>query len=65
MSAQYPSAGYVADSWTVLWRKVSRNWYIIAQAHGYGGTLEPNSFDNDTSAMRKVCFYTAWVVDNA
>jgi len=44
---------------------ISRNWYEIAVANGYNGTLEPNSLDNEISAMRKVCYYTAWVVDNA
>jgi len=64
MAGQYASIGYVTDSWTGIWRKISQNWYQIAVANGYAGTLEPNSLDNEISAMRKVCYYTAWVVDN-
>ncbi len=52
------------SSWTSLWRKISHNYYDIAVANGYAGTLEPNALDTDTSAMRKTCFYTAWLVDN-
>jgi len=65
MAGQYASAGYPSLGWAELWRMISRNWYEIAVANGYNGTLEPNSLDNEISAMRKVCYYTAWVVDNA
>jgi hypothetical protein len=50
------------DSYTSLWRKISQNYYAMAVARGYVGTLEPNALDSEISAMRKVCFYTAFIV---
>lgn len=52
------------DNDTSSWRKVSHNFFIIARARGYAGTLEPNPLDTMTSAMRKACFYSAFIVDN-
>lgn len=61
---QYPGIGFPPDSATGLWRDISRNLFELAQAHGYSGTLEPNGLDNKMSAIRKACFYSAFIVDN-
>lgn len=58
---QYPAWN---DSWTSLWRKISQNYYIKAVAKGFSEPLEPNALDNQQSAMRKVCYYTAWLAAN-
>jgi hypothetical protein len=49
------------DSWTDLWRKQSQNWYQMAVSRGFTESLEPNALDNQKSAMRKVCIYTAFI----
>lgn len=60
----YPGIGFPPDSATSLWRDASRNFFEIAQAHGYAGTLEPNALDNKMSAIRKACFYAAFIAEN-
>jgi hypothetical protein len=60
----YPGIGFPPDSATSLWRDVSRNLYETAVALGYNGTLEPNPLDNKISAMRKACFYSAFIAEN-
>lgn len=62
---QFPGIGFPPDSATSLWRDISRNFFEIAVAHGYTGTLEPNALDNETSAMRKAAYYSAYIVDNS
>lgn len=62
---QYPGIGFPPDSATSLWRDISRNFFEIAVALGYNGTMEPNALDNKMSAIRKACFYSAYIVDNS
>jgi hypothetical protein len=62
---QFPGIGFPPDSATSLWRDISRNFFEIAVANGYSGTLEPNALDNKMSAIRKACFYSAYIVDNS
>lgn len=52
------------DNDTSSWRKISHNAFIIARARGYSGTLEPNPLDSLVNAMRKACFYSAFIVDS-
>ena len=54
----------LSDSWTDLWRKISWDFYVMAQAKGYAESLTPSMLDNQTSAMRKACYYTAYLVAN-
>lgn len=54
----------MAQSQTSLWRRISQYYYAMAQSHGYSGDLTPNPLDDKISAMRKVCFYTAFIVDH-
>lgn len=61
---QYPGIGYPPDSETGLWRDVSRNFFEIAQAHGYAYTLEPNGLDGAINAARKACYYSAFILEN-
>lgn len=61
---QTPGIGFPPDSSTSLWRDIARNFYEIAQALGYTGTLEPNALDNETSSQRKAVVYTAFIADN-
>lgn len=49
------------DSWTDLWRKISQNYFIMAQAAGFTENLEPNALDTQQQAMKKVCYYTAFL----
>ncbi len=62
---QFPGIGFPPDSATSLWRDISRNFFEIAQAAGYNGTLEPNALDGEINAMRKAVFYSAYIVDNS
>lgn len=61
---QSPGIGFPPDSATSLWRKVSENLFIIAQAAGYSGTLEPNALDNEISSMRKCVTWSAYIGEN-
>jgi len=61
---QFPGIGFPPSSATSLWRDISRNLFEVAQANGYSGTLEPNALDNKISAIRKACYFSAWLVDN-
>ena len=54
----------MAKSETSLWREISQNYYAMVLDRGYSGIITPNALDSEISAMRKVCFYTAYLVDN-
>lgn len=62
---QFPGIGFPPSSATSLWRDISRNLFEAAQALGYAGTLEPNALDNKISAIRKACYFSAWIADNS
>lgn len=49
------------DSATVLWRKISQNYYEQAVAAGFTENIEPSGTDDIISSMRKVCTYTAFL----
>lgn len=61
---QTPGIGFPVASQTDLWRDVCRNFFEIAQAHGYVDILEPNGLDNETSSMRKSVVFTAFIGNN-
>lgn len=52
------------DNDTNSWRKIANNFFVMAVARGYAGTMEPNPLDNLTSSMRKACYFSAFIVDN-
>lgn len=62
---QFPGIGFPPSSATSLWRDISRNLFELAQVYGYSGTLEPNALDNKISAIRKACYFSAFIVDNS
>ncbi len=51
------------DGWTSLWRKISQNYYQMAVTAGFNEPLEPNALDTQQQAMRKVCYYTAFLAE--
>lgn len=62
---QFPGIGFPPSSATSLWRDISRNLFEVAQANGYSETMSPNALDNKISAIRKACYFSAWIVDNS
>lgn len=62
MSEPQESSG--RDNDTSSWRKIANNFFVIAQARGYAGTLEPNPLDNMVQSMRKACYFSAFIVDS-
>ena len=59
-----PGIGFMPDSSTNLWRKISQNWYQIALALGYTGDITPNALDDEISAQRKSVWFTAYIANN-
>jgi len=61
---QTPGIGFPPDSATSLWRKVSENFFEIAQAYGYSGYMEPSNLDGEINATRKCVTWTAFIGEN-